>query len=134
MYALHDCSRSENESHSSDIYTYYVTLRTQRLRLCLTRKLNSCQAQAYRMHARTFQPRRRGTREGAACGSVFTNPSRLPFGLRYTANLHAVMTSCRKTANNKSERPSYERSCTCWYAGAVTRSIRDRGASSGRIL
>jgi len=54
--------------------------------------------------------------EGAVRGSFLLSPPlRLPFGLRYTTNLHAVMTSCRKTANNKSERPSYETICVCGY-------------------
>jgi len=52
--------------------------------------------------------------EGAVHGSFLLSPPlRLPFGLRHTANLHAVMTSCRKTANNKSERPSYTRRYMC---------------------
>jgi hypothetical protein len=49
-------------------------------RLCLTRKLDSCRAQAYRTHARTYlgrQPRRRGIR-GSRMRFVFTNPRDCP--------------------------------------------------------
>lgn len=86
-----------------------------------------------RTHVRTSVPATSPghAREPHAAPRFLLTPARLAFGLRYTANLHAVMTSCRKTANNKSERPGYETSCACWYAGAVTTGIRDRGAPSG---
>lgn len=93
--------------------------RTWRSRL--TRKLNSFRVQAYQKHVHTYvrasSPlrRRRHTREQCAARFCLKSPPRLPFGLRHTANLHAVMTSCRKTANNKSEQPSYETIRACRY-------------------